>query len=67
MTYFFPTLDPSPGGFGWKANTHLRDHEYFIPIKLQQNPASRPVVNFKAMCPIHVLIHALFAYSLKGS
>ena len=40
MTYFGPALDPPLGGSGRKTTTLVRDHEYFIPTKFDQNPSS---------------------------
>ena len=40
MTYFGPALDPPLGGSGQKTTTLVRDHEYFIPTKFNQNPSS---------------------------
>ena len=41
MTYFYPALDPPLAESGRKTTTPVRDHEYFIPIKFNQNPSSR--------------------------
>ena len=40
MTYFGPTLDPPLGGSDQKTTTLVRDHEYFIPTKFNQNLSS---------------------------
>ena len=40
MTYFGPALDPPHGGSGRKTTTLVRDHEYFIPTKFNQNLSS---------------------------
>ena len=41
-------LDPPLGGFGWKAQTHVQGHDYFIPSKFGQHPSMGSVR--KAMC-----------------
>ena len=40
MTYFGPALDPPLWGSGRKTTTLVRDHEYFIPTKFNQNLSS---------------------------
>ena len=40
MTYFCPALDPPLDGSDRKTTTLVRDHEYFIPTKFNQNPSS---------------------------
>ena len=40
MTYFCPALDPPLDGSGRKTTTLVRDLEYFINTKFQQNPSS---------------------------
>ena len=40
VTYFGPTLDPPLIGSGRKTTTLIRDHEYFIPSKFNQNLSS---------------------------
>ena len=40
MTYFCPALDQPLGGSGRKTTTLVRDHEYFMHTKFNQNPSS---------------------------
>ena len=37
---FSPVLDPPQGGSGRKTTTLVRDHEYFVPTKFNQNSSS---------------------------
>ena len=40
MTYFGPSLDPPLDGSGRQITTLVRDYEYFIPSKSNQNQSS---------------------------
>ena len=42
MTNFGPALDLPLGGTDRKTTKLVRDYEYFILIKFQQNPSSGP-------------------------
>ena len=54
LTYFCAALDPSLGGSGRKAETHVQGHDYFIHSKFGRHPSICSVGKAKVCVPIHI-------------